>query len=195
MILLYRMYYCDLCFEDKNKWYYKILKKDAKEFLQPYDNYEQNMIQEDKIYIQQQLEQYCKPSKPPINKKLRDGEELSLSDWQLIHDLDNLINQFSLSEDTVVYRGTDIDIFNKDANYTDKAYVSTSFVKEAVLETHNEKYLYKILLPKETHGFCPQVFTCRNIEYEFILPHNTTFQLLKRKERKEHVEIICKVII
>lgn len=190
---LYTSYYCDF-FESENKWYYKILKKDVNDFLQLYEVFKKAMDEEQKTSaISQQLEKYCKPSKPPINHKLRNGLRLNQSDYQLIEDLDDLINKFSTSEEMIVYRGSDIDIFENDSVYTDAGYLSTSLVKESVQFAHNEKYLYKILIPKETHGFCPQVFVCRDIECEFILQRNAKLQLLKRRKRKEHIEITCKL--
>lgn len=192
---MYISYYSDICFSDKNKWYYKILKKDVNLFLKPYYDFKNGMNQNSISTISQQLERYCKSENPEINEKLRDSKELKQCDNELIEILDHLINQFKIPENIIVYRGADIDIFGDEySSYKDLGYLSTSLVKEAVYFAHNKKYLYKISISKGTCGFCPQVFTCRDIEYELILPRNSIFQLVRKRKKKKYIEIVCKLV-
>lgn len=187
---MYRSFYSDTCFRNENKWYYKIVKKDVINFLKPYYEFEKKSEDRD---LALWLEKYCKPEKPLINIKLRNNLKLDVDDKKLIKLLDSLIRNFKIENNIIVYRGLDKDVFdNQNTVFVEKGYLSTSLVKEAIWFSHNKKYWYKILIPKGTFGFCPQVYTCRDIEYELILPRGAKLQLIKKKKKKKYIEIICK---
>lgn len=188
---MYKTFYSDICFGDKNKWYYKIFKKNVSVFLKPYYEFREEYKNSNFALL---LEQYCKSENPPINKKLRKKLELTTDDKKLIKLLDSLIRHFRIGDNIIVYRGLDIDIFEYKNIIIENGYLSTSLVKEAVFFSHNEKYLYKIFVPKGNFGFCPQIFTCRNIEYELILPRESKLQLIRKKRRKKYIEVVCKYV-
>ncbi|MCM1157779.1 MAG: hypothetical protein NC300_03725 [Bacteroidales bacterium] len=189
---MYKSFYSDTCFGDKNNWYYKIVKRNVSDFLKPY--YEFKKMNDNKK-LGLCLEQYCKSENPLINVKLRKNLVLNNDDKKLIEILDCVINFIKIKDNIIVYRGLDIDIFNnKNTCYVDNGYMSTSLVKEAIQFSHNKKYWYKILVPKGNFGFCPQVFTCRDIEYELILPRSSKIKFIKNKNRRGHIEIICKYV-
>ena len=188
---MYKSFYSDTCFKDKNKWYYKIIKKNVIDFLKPYFEFKKNKNEDLVLW----LKKYCKPENPPINIKLRNGLKLDVNDKRLIKFLDSLIQHFKIKDNIIVYRGVDIDVFqNGNTIFAENGYLSTSLVKEAIWFCHNKKYRYKIFVPKGTCGFCPQDFTCRVVEYELILPRGSKLQLIRKKKRKKYIEIICKYV-
>jgi hypothetical protein len=102
------------------------------------------------------------------------------------------ICKLELQEDIVVYRYTCKNFFRnsfetlkprKGRNFTEKGFMSTTLLPELVKEfPQNHKYdcILKLYLSKGTKGAYVSIGDNKLNEYEFLLPPNATFKLLKR---------------
>lgn len=104
----------------------------------------------------------------------------------------NEIRKLELPEDIIVYRYSCKSFFRNSfkplkprigRNFTEKGFMSTTLLSELVKEfPQNHKYdcILKLYLHKGTKGDYVSIGDNNLNEYEFLLPPNSTFKLLKR---------------
>ncbi|MCB2300670.1 ADP-ribosyltransferase [Clostridium tagluense] len=102
------------------------------------------------------------------------------------------ICKLELQEDIIVYRYTCKSFFRNSfesfkskigRNFTEKGFMSTTLLPDLVKEfpqNHKYDYILKLYLPKGTKGAYVSIGNNNLNEYEFLLPPNATFKLLKR---------------
>lgn len=140
------------------------------------------------------VEKYCKENCPTVNKLLRDSKGIIKNNDE-IRILDGIIRKTNLIENIIVYRIVNKDLFINSNIYCEHGFMSTSLVNGDINSIHRGDYRLKIFLPVNTFGFYANFISCREGEYEYILPRNTS--LIKKnsystKDEKNEIECIIK---
>lgn len=140
-------------------------------------------------------------------------ERLNFGDFvdekRVILEIYNVLQQYHLPEDIVVYRFTHLrdvikmvedPILRKGLHFSDKAFFSTTLVKE-MLEPFGREHgcncVLKLHLPKGLHGAYVSLKsdTSQLDEQEFLLPPNTKIEIIKVHCFTYPVQIDCIAIL
>ena len=100
------------------------------------------------------------------------------------HEIDAIIQRGIIPEDTIVFRGTDYDVFDEEnltgQIFRDDAYVSTT-LSHKVAENFSDGDVISIFVPKGTNAINMQRFSQSNQtknEAEVLLPRESKFRVL-----------------
>lgn len=125
------------------------------------------------------IAKYCKENEPKINLALRNNK-VNDEIMNEIKVLDEFLRKQYLNVPIVVFRLVNFNPFKDNNVFTEKGFMSTSLVNsDAINCIHNYAYRLRIYLPSGTRGFYVNFISCREDEYEFLLPRETTIHYLK----------------
>lgn len=119
-----------------------------------------------------------------VNRYLRGQKERTTEALHLINGLDGAINKFNLKDDIIVYRNVGRDALPphgydimelKGMEYSDKAYMSTSVLKDGAFSTHD--IMFEIVVPKGkgNGAYINEISSFKDIEYEFLIKRGAKF--------------------
>lgn len=165
--------------------YKKFNKKQAEKWA--VKNYKSIEIPENVMTV---IAEYCKENEPIVNHKLR----INLVTDEVmgkIQILDEFLDSYSIDQSIVVFRLINFNPFLEGNKYTEKGFMSTSLVNGDINVIHNHEYRLKIHLSKGTKGFYVDYISCREGEYEFLLPRKTTITYINdylTKDNRHEIE-------
>ncbi len=176
------------------KWLGPIItarNREAKTFYQiEIDGTDLNKIQDDLNYGVEKYNKIYNTNVPYISYD------------QFVYIMDNIISKNTLKEDIVVYRGVDKFFFNgtelsmlePGTIINDKAFLSTSVVKECA---HEHQYLLKITVPKGTPIAYLESFTGVNNfgQQELLLGRDLDLKIIKRGWNDETGKIEISAVV
>lgn len=113
--------------------------------------------------------------------------------YEVIPEIAEVLNRYKTPEDIVAYRFTQFKVMKQLCEtrwlrsrlvFSDKAFLSTTLLRKQLLQfgkDHRCNCVLKLYLPKGTHGAYVSFKDKRDLlrEYEFLLPPNTKFEILK----------------
>lgn len=150
------------------------------------------------------LETYAGESYSDINGHLRTGEPASAKTKKTIAALDDTLNNASLPENTVVYRGMSMDKnavknLKPGATFKDKAFVSTSLSEERADVFSNFSYgkdavMFRVKAPKGSKGMAIEAVSGFTLEREVLFARETEFAITKVTKKKGKYYVDAEII-